>query len=131
MRKNQTFIVVLLILTGVFITACASTPKTGNTAQPVASSNGQVQPNNADVSTGVYNRTGMYSGNISDAQRQAMFQQRQQAAIDACNGKNVGDSCILESPRNNITGTCSTLNETIQCMINRTMNRTRGYNPTQ
>ena len=137
MKKNSIFIAALLILTGIFITACTSTPQIDNAvAQPAISTDNQVQSNsaqsdNSNIPSNISNRTGMYRGNITDEQRQVMFQQRQQAAIDACKGKNIGDSCTLTTQRNSITGICKTLNETVQCTINRTMNRSRGYNPTQ
>lgn len=145
MNKNIILLTGTLILSVLFITACTSTPQASNTAQPVASvdsqvqQDNQVQPNNAlsngqgDIGqTGPgQNRTGFNGGNLTDAQRQQMFQQRQQAAIDACSGKNVGDTCVLVSSRYNATGICNTLNQTIQCTINRTMNRQRYTSPPQ
>ena len=119
MNKTTAFLIGLLILSGIIITAC--------TSQNVSPTNTQFPPTSGVPSNdqGVTNRTGAYRGNLSAADRQAMIQQRLQAAIDACTGKNVGDSCILASTRSNITGICKTYNETLECMSNRTFNGSR------
>jgi len=49
--------------------------------------------------------------NMTDEQRQQFFQQMTQA----CHGKAEGDSCTMQNPRGNSTGTCRTMNETLLC----------------
>jgi len=120
MNKNTLFLIGLLLVFGTVITACTSQNPSNSTSQ--SASNSGAPSNNQ----GVPNRTGAYRGNLSTADRQAMIQQRRQAAIDACSGKNVGDSCVMENPRANITGTCNALNTTVQCMANRTFNGPRN-----
>ena len=121
MNKKLLYILALIIITGIAITACTSPNLPTNTQVPNNAPNNNVPPQS-------FNRSGA-NGNITVAQRQAMFQQRQQAAIDACSGKNAGDSCVLGNSRFNMTGTCNTLNDTIQCMTNRSYGGSRGYNP--
>jgi predicted small secreted protein len=56
-----------------------------------------------------------FTGNLTDAQRQQLFEQRMQQAIAACNGKADGDACALQSQRENFTGNCRSLNNTLSC----------------
>jgi len=60
--------------------------------------------------------------NFSSADLQGMTQN----LSAACQGKSAGDSCYLQTPRGNITGTCQMRNETLMCnMGNRSYG---GYN---
>ncbi len=59
--------------------------------------------------------------NITEEQRQQMFEERQQKAIEACQEKNEGDGCILESPRGDIEGNCKILDENLICETERPM----------
>jgi hypothetical protein len=50
-------------------------------------------------------------GNMTDEQRQQMAQ----VMTSACNGKTVGDACVIPSPRGERNGTCEQRNETLWC----------------
>jgi len=39
--------------------------------------------------------------------------------IDACNGKQESDSCVISSPRGDLNGTCQTRNSTLTCTMQR------------
>lgn len=52
---------------------------------------------------------------------QQMFEQRQQKLIEACKDKTEGDTCILESPREEIEGKCKLENDNLLCATNMTM----------
>ena len=54
-------------------------------------------------------------GNMTDAQRQQMFAQMTQQAIDACSGKSEGDTCTMTSQRGDRSGNCTMRNATLQC----------------
>jgi hypothetical protein len=59
--------------------------------------------------------------NITEEQRQQLFEERQRQAIEVCQGKNEGDSCIYESPRGEIQGACKIMNNSLACTTNRPM----------
>ena len=66
------------------------------------------------------NFTGGRFGNLTDEQRQQMFNQ----LAAACQGKAAGDACEMQTPRGNMTGTCETRNETLVCSAGFGGNRT-------
>lgn len=53
--------------------------------------------------------------NISDEQRAQMMAEIQQKAAEACQGKNEGDLCELESPRGMINGSCQAIENSLIC----------------
>jgi hypothetical protein len=55
------------------------------------------------------------SGNLTEEQMQQMIEQMRRAAADACNGRAEGDSCAMQTPRGNATGTCSAQNYSLVC----------------
>ena len=55
--------------------------------------------------------------NISNEERQAMIKERQQDMIEACNGKNEGDACTMESRMREMEGTCKIMEENLICMM--------------
>ena len=58
------------------------------------------------------------SMNMSDEERQAMMEERQQNMIEACSGKNEGDKCQIQSPRGEMGGVCKTIDDDIICTMN-------------
>ncbi len=53
--------------------------------------------------------------NMTEEERQQMFGEMQQKAIESCKDKNEGDSCQLESPRGEISGVCNLREENLVC----------------
>ena len=60
-------------------------------------------------------------GNLTGEQREQMFEERQQIAIEACQDKTEGDSCILQNPGGEIEGICKIVEDNLLCATNRTM----------
>ncbi|MBI5229359.1 hypothetical protein HY991_04565 [Candidatus Micrarchaeota archaeon] len=54
-------------------------------------------------------------GNLTEEQRQQFINDRLQTAVNACQNKAEGDSCVLSSPRGNLTGTCKEQNYALVC----------------
>lgn len=59
--------------------------------------------------------------NISEEERQQMFEERQKQGIEACQGKNEDDSCQFEGPMGGIEGTCKIMDENLVCTTDRPM----------
>ena len=59
--------------------------------------------------------------NISEEERQQLFEERQQQAIDSCQDKNEGDACIFESPRGETQGVCKNIDNNLVCTTDRVM----------
>lgn len=49
-------------------------------------------------------------------QREELMEQMQQAAIDACVDAVPGAACVLESPRGEMQGTCTSIDEVLSCV---------------
>ena len=99
-KQNITFALIgSFLILSIILAACSSGQQSGNQRGP---------PQN-------YSRNGF--GNITPAQRQAIMEQRLKAYETACENKTAGDSCIIESPRGNITSTCKMPNNngTLSC----------------
>ena len=54
-----------------------------------------------------------------------MFEERQQIAIEACEGRKEGDKCILENPRGEMEGTCQKIDDNLACNFDRQMEQRR------
>ena len=59
--------------------------------------------------------------NLTEEERQQMFEERQQQAINSCQGKNEGDSCTFNGPTEDVDGICKTMDENLVCAIDRPM----------
>ena len=59
--------------------------------------------------------------NISEEERQQMFEERLQKAIEACQGKNEGDSCQFEEHIGDLSGICKIMDENLVCITDRPM----------
>ncbi|VVC02178.1 Uncharacterised protein [uncultured archaeon] len=110
-------LLVLLMAAVVMLAGCTSSGQEQNAQQgsPPSGNGRQANPNRPYFG----NRTGGPGGNIgnlTDAQRQQLFQQRMQQAVAACEGKTAGESCALQNARGNMTGTCQSQNSTLLCM---------------
>ncbi|MFH1247447.1 MAG: hypothetical protein V1644_03635 [Candidatus Micrarchaeota archaeon] len=55
--------------------------------------------------------------NMTDEQRQQFFNERLQVAMAACQNKTSGDTCIVQSPRGGLNGTCSTQDGILSCQV--------------
>lgn len=64
---------------------------------------------------------------MTEEERQQMFEERQQKMIDACEGKDEGDVCTIESPRGETEGTCEIIDNNLIC----TMDMPMGQPPEQ
>ncbi len=58
-------------------------------------------------------------GNLSEEERQALFEERMQEAVEACQEKAEGDSCIFEGPNGEISGVCAIRETNLSCMPER------------
>jgi len=56
--------------------------------------------------------------NLSEEERQKLFEERQQKAIEACQGKNQGDVCKIQTPRGELNTTCKTEEGNLMCISN-------------
>ena len=68
-----------------------------------------------------FNGSGRF-GNLTDGERQQLFEQMIRHAAAACEGKTEGAACETQSPRESRNGTCQTRNGTLSCglqMVNR------------
>jgi len=75
-------------------------------------------------------RGGFGRGNMTDEQRQQMMDQMRQSGIDACQGKSNGEDCMMENPRGQINGTCSTSDDgSVQCRGQRPNGNWSGQRP--
>ncbi|OGM02320.1 hypothetical protein A3K72_01425 [Candidatus Woesearchaeota archaeon RBG_13_36_6] len=54
--------------------------------------------------------------NLSEEERQALFEERMQWALDACKEKVEGDSCGFEGPNGEISGVCTIRETTLMCV---------------
>jgi Flp pilus assembly protein TadG len=54
--------------------------------------------------------------NMTDAERQQMFESMMQAASAACQNKTEGDSCTMQNQRGEMSGTCKTQEDKLMCM---------------
>ena len=124
--KNKVFVITVILVFAIIITACSSTPNVDNSQQNVQNSP-QVNPDNSNPvppsdnnqapQVGWQNRTrgqGQF-GNMTPEQRQQMMATMIQQVTDACQGMNDGDNCTIQNQRGNRTGTCATQNGTIMC----------------
>ena len=95
MRKKTIGMFMILLAFGLFITGC--------------SSDKQFVPDDR----------GRFREGFSEEQRQQMFEEMQQKAVDACFGKVEGDSCTIEGGRGEMQGTCSVENANLLCRFER------------
>lgn len=58
-------------------------------------------------------------GNLSEEQRRELFEKRFQEAVDACAGRNQGDSCFVSSPRGVLNGSCVSREGKLLCVLKR------------
>lgn len=65
-------------------------------------------------------------GNLS--QMDQRFQEMQQKAVLACDGKKEGDTCMMDIGRGNGTGICGISEEMLTCFVNRTRDGFRQQN---
>ena len=68
---------------------------------------------------GGMNRSQLPGGNLSEEERQQMFEERQQEMVEACTGKSEGDSCVIESPRGSTEGKCNLVDDNLACAFDR------------
>jgi hypothetical protein len=59
--------------------------------------------------------------NLSEEQRQEMMQEMQQKAAEACQGKNEGDTCKIQTPGGEINASCKAEEGNLMCMPNNPM----------
>ncbi len=65
-----------------------------------------------------FNRTKNFSINFSANQsRDQMFGEMQEAAVQACQNKNQGEACAIQTPRAEIEGNCTLQNTSLVCII--------------
>ena len=62
--------------------------------------------------------------NMSDAERQKMFEERQKMMIEECNGKSENDSCIIVNRFGNISGKCNITRQNLSCTPKKSYQRT-------
>lgn len=68
--------------------------------------------------------SGQWSGrnlNLTEEERQKLFEERQQKAIESCRDKNEGDKCLFENPQGEIEGKCKTIDNKLVCTPDRPM----------
>ena len=105
-------IFMILLAFSLFITGCSS-EKAGINDKQGMFREGQNIP-----------ERGMFREGFNDEQRQQMMAEMQQRSIDACTGKNEGDSCTMEAPQGRgpvegMQGTCKIENENLLCKFER------------
>jgi len=59
--------------------------------------------------------------NLTEEERQQFLQERQQKAIEACDGKDEGENCIFESPMGEMEGICKMMDNNLFCTLERPM----------
>ena len=117
-KLNVVPIIAAVLIASILIMGCTAQ---GGQGQPTAGpqGNGSFGPGFGGRGGGFRNGTGGY-GNLTPEQRQQMMAQRQQQAMDACNGKAQGDSCDISFGNRTTSGTCDTGNSTaLECRIQR------------
>ena len=60
-------------------------------------------------------------GDTGEEEIQEMFKERQQNAIEACNGKTEGDGCEFENPRGAVSAICKRMEGNLVCISDRPM----------
>ena len=116
-KLNVVPIIAVVLIASIFIMGCTSQ---GDQGQPATGpgGNGSFGPGFGGMGGGFRNGTGGF-GNLTPEQRQQMMAQRQQQAMDACNGKAQGDSCGISFGNRTTSGTCKTVNATLECGFSR------------
>lgn len=56
--------------------------------------------------------------NLTEEERQQMFEEMQQIATEACQDRNEGDDCVFETPRGEMNGICKILDKNLVCTTN-------------
>lgn len=61
------------------------------------------------------------ANNLTEEERQKLFEERQQQMIEACEGKNDGDACQFQVRMGESDGICKIMDENLVCTTDRPM----------
>ena len=108
MKKTMDIAIIILFLLSIIIAGCLNEQKSGFVQR------------RGDFPAGWGRFPGDIS-NLTEEQRQQMFEERQQISIEACKDKSEGESCMLESPRAEMEGVCEMGEENLVCTFSQQM----------
>jgi hypothetical protein len=108
MKEKFVMAIMVLLFIIVIISGCSPQPHQGGR---------NIDPS---IRPQRFNNLSQRFNNLSEDQMKEMLDQRQKIAQDACTGKSEGDICMLQSPRGEMEGICTLIENNLLCEMDRT-----------